>query len=93
MLHEQVSNFIDFALNNAGVGYTVFGMKTMLTSYHLPIHPGLVRAFDRFHNECGDHIIRAVEYDTVPVVDDDLQQMINRILTDKEYAKQYIVKV
>lgn len=97
LLHEQVSNFIDFALNNAGVGYAIFGVKTMLTSYRLPIQPGLCRGFDRFHKECGDQIMRAVEWDEDKfkafAVDDELQDQIGRMLNDPEFAKEYIVKV
>ena len=99
ILGEQVSNYIDFMLNNAEPTHVVFGVKAMLTTYRLPLRPGHVRSFDRFHKEAGEYIVAAVDGPVMssidaakqPLVDAEMLAKINTILRDPGFAKKYLV--
>lgn len=64
-LHASFDNYIPFMLDNAGPGYTIFGIKAMLTDYRLPIQPTRANAFERFHREAGDYIMEAADAEGV----------------------------
>lgn len=60
-LHASFDNYISFMLDNAGPGYTIFGLKAMLTDYRLPLQPKKSATFERFHNEAGNYIVQACD--------------------------------
>ena len=58
--HEQADNFFAFMMDNFNTELVVMGAKVALTTYNLPLQPGKLKHFDRFHKSYGKYIMAAV---------------------------------
>ena len=58
--HKQADNFFDYMMDNFNTEIVVMGAKVALTSYNLPLQPGKLKNFDRFHKAYGKYIMAAV---------------------------------
>lgn len=58
--HAMADHCFTFMMDNFSTELTVMGAKVALTNYELPLTPGKLKCFDRFHKEYGKYIIAAV---------------------------------
>jgi hypothetical protein len=58
--HGMADNFFAFMMDNFNTELVVMGAKVALTSYNLPLQPGKLKNFDRFHKQYGKYIMAAV---------------------------------
>lgn len=58
--HEMADYFFLFMMENFNTELVVMGAKVALTTYNLPLQPGKLKHFDRFHKQYGKYIMAAV---------------------------------
>ena len=58
--HEMADFFFSFMMDNFNTELVVMGAKVALTTYNLPLQPGKLKNFDRFHKKYGKYIMAAV---------------------------------
>ncbi len=58
--HEMADYFFAFMMDNFKTELVVMGAKVALTTYNLPLQPGKLKNFDRFHKQYGKYIMAAV---------------------------------
>jgi len=58
--HEMADYFFSFMMDNFNTELVVMGAKVALTTYNLPLQPGKLKNFDRFHKKYGKYIMAAV---------------------------------
>jgi hypothetical protein len=58
--HAMADYFFSFMMDNFKTELVVMGAKVALTTYNLPLQPGKLKNFDRFHKKYGKYIMAAV---------------------------------
>ncbi len=58
--HAMADYFFAFMMDNFNTELVVMGAKVALTTYNLPLQPGKLKNFDRFHKQYGKYIMAAV---------------------------------
>ena len=58
--HKMADYFFAFMMDNFKTELVVMGAKVALTTYNLPLQPGKLKNFDRFHKNYGKYIMAAV---------------------------------
>jgi len=58
--HIQADRCFIFMMDNFNTELIVMGAKVALTNYKLPLTPGKLKCFDRFHKDYGRFIVAAV---------------------------------
>jgi len=58
--HAMADHFFNFMMENFNTELVVMGAKVALTTYNLPLQPGQLKNFDRFHKQYGKYIMAAV---------------------------------
>ena len=58
--HSMADYFFSFMMDNFKTELVVMGAKVALTTYNLPLQPGKLKNFDRFHKQYGKYIMAAV---------------------------------
>ena len=57
-MNAMADEYLHYMLDRFSHNDTCRTIKTWLSTYHLPIDPGLISSFDRFHVNCGPYVIK-----------------------------------
>lgn len=57
--HESANNFFKFMMGNFTKELNIMGARNALNNHRLPMLPGKISSFDKFHKEYGKYITRA----------------------------------
>lgn len=57
--HESADRFFSFMMQNFTKELCIMGARNALNVHKLPIHPGKITSFDKFHKQYGKYIVKA----------------------------------